>query len=80
MRRIIAVFAAGLVLAAASGQAMAGDNVGLLLRGIKKNDVERGQVLARLDEQSYRARLQEAEAQLEVARSQLLVQLHVPAG
>ncbi len=36
--------------------------------------VERGQVLARLDEQSYRARLQEAEAQLEVARSQLLVQ------
>lgn len=28
MRRIIAVFAAGLVLAAASGQAMAGDNVG----------------------------------------------------
>ena len=36
--------------------------------------VERGQLLARLDEQSFRARLQEAEAQLEVARSQLLVQ------
>lgn len=36
--------------------------------------VDRGQVLARLDEQSFRARLQEAEAQLEVARSQLLVQ------
>jgi HlyD family secretion protein len=36
--------------------------------------VERGQLLARLDEQSFRARLQEAEAQLEVARSRLLVQ------
>jgi HlyD family secretion protein len=36
--------------------------------------VQTGQVLARLDEQSFRARLQEAEAQLEVARSQLLVQ------
>ena len=36
--------------------------------------VERGRVLARLDEQSFRARLQEAEAQLEVARSELLVQ------
>jgi HlyD family secretion protein len=35
--------------------------------------VEKGQVLARLDEQSFRARLQEAEAQLEVARSEVLV-------
>ena len=27
-------------------EAQAGDNVGLLLRGIEKDDVERGQVLA----------------------------------
>lgn len=39
------------------------------------NDVvEKGQVLARLDEQSFRARLQEAQAEFEVAGSQLLVQ------
>ncbi len=39
------------------------------------NDVvEKGQVLARLDEQSFRARHQEAQAELEVAHSQLQVQ------
>jgi translation elongation factor EF-Tu-like GTPase len=31
----------------AAGQGQAGDNVGLLLRGIDKNEVERGQVLAK---------------------------------
>jgi HlyD family secretion protein len=36
--------------------------------------VQKGQVLARLDEQSFRARLQEAQAELDVASSQLLVQ------
>ena len=29
------------------GEGQAGDNVGLLLRGIKKEDIERGQVLAK---------------------------------
>ena len=28
-------------------QAMAGDNVGLLLRGVQRNEIERGQVLAK---------------------------------
>jgi elongation factor Tu len=31
----------------AAGHGQAGDNVGLLLRGIDKNEVERGQVLAK---------------------------------
>jgi len=35
--------------------------------------VAKGQILARLDEQSYRARVQEAQAELDVARSQLAV-------
>ena len=36
-------------------EGLAGDNVGVLLRGIKREDVERGQVLAkpRLDQPAY---------------------------
>jgi HlyD family secretion protein len=41
---------------------------------VEHNDpVEKGQTLARLDQQSYQARLAEAEAELEVARSELRV-------
>jgi len=38
------------------------------------DSVRHGQLLARLDEQSFRTRVREAEAELEVARAQLLIQ------